>query len=125
LGGGRALWSAHSQIQGAAAAKERDQKIIDLSEQLQGHLTGGDSFCYGYPFGSPDAPSFEWTFIHEGPYPLTDVFVRIYDLAKPPQKQVGGFGGPTLRFSSVFPGKMLTSDRLVDPEELRYRFQSG
>jgi hypothetical protein len=34
-----AFWSAHRQVQSAAANKERDQKIIDLSEQIQSHLT--------------------------------------------------------------------------------------
>ena len=40
-----AFWSAHRQIQSASANRERDQEFIDLSEQLHGHLTGGDSFC--------------------------------------------------------------------------------
>jgi hypothetical protein len=44
-----AFWSAHRQIQLASANRERDQKIIDLSEQLHGHLTGGDSFLLRIP----------------------------------------------------------------------------
>jgi hypothetical protein len=47
IAGGGAFWSAHRQIQSASSNKERDQKIIELSGQLHGHLTGADSFCYG------------------------------------------------------------------------------
>jgi hypothetical protein len=105
-----ALWSAHNQVRGAAAAKERDQKIIELSEQLQGHITGGNSFCYGYPLGGFDQPTFRWIFSHEGQYPLTDVIVRVYDLAKPPHLQMGRPGGIFLKFDAMFPGKAVESN---------------
>jgi hypothetical protein len=116
-----ALWSAHNQIQSGAANKERDQKLIDVSEQLRGHLTGGDSFCYGYPFMGGGAEVFQWIFSHEGQYPLTDVSVRIFDLGKPLEQQ--GFVGRTLSFRAMFPGKAINSnaqdqrfkDRLLTP----------
>jgi hypothetical protein len=98
-----AFWSAHRQIQSASANKERDRKIIDLSEQLHGHLTGGDSFCYGCPYGPRDSPVFEWMFVHSGQYPLTDVSVRIHNLAAPPGQ--AGFLGRFVELGTTFPGK--------------------
>jgi hypothetical protein len=60
-----AFWSAHRQVKAAAENRACDQKIISLSEELQSHLTGGDSFCYGYPiFDGPGV--FRWTFVHSG-----------------------------------------------------------
>jgi hypothetical protein len=105
LAGLGALWSAHNQIQGAATAKERDEKIIALSEQLHGQLTGGDSFCYGYPLFEGGSV-FRWIFTHSGPYPLTDVSVRIFDLGKSLQEQ--GIGR-NLTFRAIFPGKAAIS----------------
>lgn len=72
-----AFWSALRQVKAAAENRARDQKIIDLSEQLQSHLTGGDSFCCGYPFDSGSPGMFQWLFTHSGKYPLSDVHVRI------------------------------------------------
>lgn len=39
-----ALWSSHRQVKADAEIRNRDQKIIDLSEQVQSYLTGGNSF---------------------------------------------------------------------------------
>lgn len=97
-----AFWSAHRQIQSASANRERDQKIIDLSEQLHGHLTGGDSFCYGYPLFKSSSV-FEWMFTHSGQYPLTDVSVRIHNLAATPGQ--AGFVGHFVELGTAFPGK--------------------
>jgi len=120
-----AFWSAHRQIQSASANKERDQKIIDLSEQLHGHLTGGDSFCYGCPFGTLNSGVFEWMFVHSGKYPLTDVSVQIHNLAAKPDQP--GFLGRFVELGTTFPGKARkygVQDRLLPSNGYNLFFQA-
>jgi hypothetical protein len=59
--------------------------------------------CYGYPYGSQGSAVFEWMFIHSGQYPLTDVSVRIHNLATVPGQ--AGFVVRTLNIGTAFPGK--------------------
>lgn len=74
-----AFWSGHRAIVGAKETQEHDEKIVNLQEQLRGHVTGGDSFCFAYPvFDRPGA--FTWVFIHHGRFPITDASVHIYNL---------------------------------------------
>ena len=95
-----AFWSGHRQIKSSAEAKARNEMIIDLSKKLGDALTGGNSFCYGYPFMQVPE-SFQWSFIHSGTSPLYDVQVRIYDYRKPIQSS-----GVTLQLGTMFPGRL-------------------
>jgi hypothetical protein len=98
-----AFWSAHRQVKAASENRKRDQKIISLSEQLQSHLTGGDSFCYGYPtFDGPGV--FRWLFIQSGQYVLSDVHVRISNLGS---SNIRGLLGRSFKLGTMFPGKVL------------------
>jgi hypothetical protein len=108
-----AFWSAHRQITGAAQQREKDQKIIDLSEQLYGYATGGDSFCYAYPAFDNNQQTFHWMFIHQGRFPLIDLSVRIYNMANPG----GDFGSDkTYNLGTTFPGRAHTfANTAVEP----------
>lgn len=100
-----AFWAARRQVTSAERNRERDQKILDLSEQLHGHVTGGDSFCYGYPMFNMAPGVFQWTFIHKGQYPLHDVSVTIHNLSRdlPPT-----FPGVHVNLGTLFPGRAHT-----------------
>jgi hypothetical protein len=98
-----ALWSGHRQIQSGVANKERDQKIIDLTEQLHGQVTGGDSFCYARPvLHLAGATQFHWMFVHVGRYPLFDVSVRIVNLDRPAHQVDLGLNRA---LGTLFPGR--------------------
>ena len=100
-----AFWSGHRQIIGAEQAKERNKKIVLLQEQLHGHTTEGDSFCYAYPMFGIIPEKFHWVFIHQGAFPLIDVSVRIYNLASK-DGQLGP--GRTYELETIFPGRSHT-----------------
>ncbi|AQW29855.1 hypothetical protein ACEQ38_13795 [Ralstonia syzygii subsp. celebesensis] len=83
----------------SADVKARNEKIIELSQKLNDAITGGNAFCYGYPYMI--APGqFQWTFIHHGDTPLYDVQVRIHDMRRPVLS-----GSETLQLGTLFPGR--------------------
>jgi hypothetical protein len=77
-----AFWSGHRQILSSARNKERDERLLSLSEDVRGNITGGSSYCYAQPMMT-SASEFQWIFIHQGEFPLFDVSVRIYDFRDP------------------------------------------
>jgi len=99
-----AFWSGHRQVKAGADNRARDQKIIELSGRVYDQLTGGDSFCHGYPWFSTDGPTvFQWIFIHSGQFPLTDVSVRICNLDRTDGQM--NLLGRTLALGTLFPGR--------------------
>lgn len=102
------LWLWRRESRSAEASIEQDAKLVALSEELRGHVTGGEGFCYGYPF-MVGPHHFQWMFIHSGRFPLSDVQVRVHDCS-----QVD-FKSKTIVIGTLFPGRAtapvsLTSD---------------
>lgn len=113
-----AFWSGHRQIKSGADNKARNEKIIELSEQLRDAMTGGDSFCYGYPYMvSPG--HFQWSFTHSGKTPLYDVQVRIADRRKPFLNS-----SVTLQLGTLFPGRAHSYGSLPGSIEVRTPVQA-
>ena len=100
---GGALWSGHRQVMSAAENRTRDERIVQLTEQVHGYSTGGESFCYGYPHFNLERTVFSWTFIHHGTYPLSEASVRICDLARGPN--IPGWEGRECMLGTLFPGR--------------------
>ena len=115
---GGAFWSGHRQIIGAEDDQIRNKKVIELSEQLRGHATGGDSFCYGHP-AFFEGGHFHWLIIHEGEFPLTDVSVRIHNL-----ERVGGpiNVGRTIELGTIFPGRAHTVGEFAEIQKNSHGF---
>ncbi|VBM56247.1 Uncharacterised protein [Burkholderia pseudomallei] len=99
LAAGGAFWSGHRQIASGAEARARNEKIIELSEKLRDAMTGGDSFCYGYPY-MLSSGQFQWSFVHSGKEPLYDVQVRICDR----RKRIHS-ASMNLQLGTLFPGR--------------------
>jgi hypothetical protein len=115
-----AFWSGHRQVRSAAANRERDQKLLSLSEELRNAVTGGDAFCYGYP-SMISADRFQWNFIHQGRYPLFDVSVRIHNCRN-------GIAH-ILQLGTLFPGRahiagLMSTDERQGPQAYNLFFLS-
>lgn len=113
-----AFWSGHRQIVSAAQTKARNEKIIELSEKLREAITGGDSFCYGYPH-MLSAGQFQWSFVHSGNVPLYDVQVRIHDRRKPLLS-----ASTTLQLGTLFPGRAHSYSNQLGAVDIRTPVQA-
>ena len=101
-----ALWSVHRQIVSSAENKDLTKKIISMSEQLQNHVTGGDSFCYAYPIFNLVPPDFfNWMVVHVGSHPISEVSVRICNLNRS-DHGILNLLGTTLKLGTIFPGRI-------------------
>jgi len=57
-----------------------NKKIAQLNEQIAGTVTGGESFCYLFPFPAIGmSNTIDFKLNHQGEYPVYDVFIRIWD----------------------------------------------
>jgi hypothetical protein len=97
------FWAAHRQVVSAAENRRRDERLLDLTDQVLGQTTGGSSFCYARPqFGIPPSREFGWVVIHEGKFPLYDLSVRIVSLDQ--SAGPGRLIGNTHRIGTMVPG---------------------
>ena len=86
IGTGLAVWGVFKTNE---ESSQKDQQIIDLSEEFAAYATGGDSFIYLEVdgFGTPEAKT---KIIHEGKYPVRDVEMLIFDVSSQmPQAKSG------------------------------------
>jgi hypothetical protein len=97
------FWSGHRQVMSAAEARTRNEKIAQLTEQVHGYTSGGESFCHGYPLFNQERTAFGWTFIHSGDYPLSEVSVRIFDMTRQPNEPE--WTGHNYALGTLFPGR--------------------
>ena len=77
------LSAAVQQSEFQDTIEAQNKALLDQAQRLAAVVTGGLSFCHGYPMNeNSPANSFEWLFIHTGPDPIFEVSVRIVNLER-------------------------------------------
>jgi hypothetical protein len=82
-----AFWFSSERIRGQRELRllneeiaAKSDKIAELSEQIRGEVTGGDSFAYVSARADSGADRVILTVIHQGKYPLYDLAARVVEL---------------------------------------------
>ncbi|MBB6487629.1 hypothetical protein [Rhizobium lusitanum] len=103
------LLSMFAALAAAIQQNEFQEKVEEQNLHISSSITGGLSFCHGYPFRENEAlDTYEWTFIHVGKYPIHNVSVRIVhidDLIENGNLISKNLLGNNFNLGTILPGK--------------------